>query len=374
MTPTVSIMVLPTGSNDALPQILLERNGVWQDMSPALEVRMLLSVPELRQRIDTLLVEMMSQIRSNVAPSWAAMRAACKKHYMDIVPSGVRQALQSAWADADGDPPLLRIHTHISTDWIPWEILHDGVDFLGLRFQVARLPIMSKGPDLGQPGPRRVQRIYSFLGKNVFAHLPLTQTWLNTFSFCVSPAVQLQSYPNQNGAGGVLADFPDVDHLIDAANDGDVLHITCHGGLKDKDGQLFWTLDHTSSLTFSYHINATILSDLNLANRPLVFGNACASSLPGNGQDGLTPGFGALFFAQGALAFIGTFAPITQTMGVQFAVQFYRYLLGAAGQPGVPVGRALFETKRTFSSQGENDPSYLYYTLYGPADATFEIA
>ena len=374
MPVTVSIMVTPTGSNDALPQVLLEQNGVWRDMSPPLDVRMLVSLPELRRRMDGLLMDMMAQMRINQAPSWAAMRAAFKRHYTAIIPSGVHQVLQDAAAQAGAEPPLLRIHTQSAAEWIPWELLHDGVDFLGLRFQIARLPITVKGPDLSYPNPHPVRQVYSFLGKNAF--LPalaaqLNQEWQSTFTGLLSPAVQEKRYPAQPGTAA--SDYPNVDHLLAAADNGDILHITCHGGLKDKDGQYHWTLNHESIQVYSYHINNTLLSDFNPHAAPLVFGNACISSQPADGTDGMASGFGAQFFTQGALAFIGTFAPITQPMAVRFAHQFYACLLGGSGQQPLPVGQALYQAKQYFASQNETDPSFLYYCLYGPAETAFQV-
>jgi hypothetical protein len=372
MPEIVSIMVTPTGSNDALPQVLLEQSGAWRDMSPPLDVRMLVSVPDLRQRMDGLLMDLMGQMRISQTPSWAALKAAFKRHYQDIVPSGVRQVLQDVAARAGSEPPLLRIHTFSAAEWIPWELLHDGTDFLGLRFQIVRLPVTSKGPDLSLPGPHPIRQVYSFLGKNVF--LPalsaqLNQEWQATFDGLLPAVVQQRRYPDQPAA--LANDYPNVDHLLAAAATGDILHITCHGGLKDKNGQYHWTLNHESTLTFSYHINSTLLSDFNPQASPLVFGNACISSQPGDG-DGLASGFGTQFFAQGALAFIGTFAPITQPMAVHFARQFYTLLLGGNGQPNLPVGKALLLTKRCFASQNEMDPSYLYYCMYGPAETVFQ--
>jgi CHAT domain-containing protein len=373
MANVISIMVLPTGSNEALPQILLERNGIWVDMSPALDVRMLTSVSEIRQRIDSLLVEMMSQIRGNQVPSWAALKAAFRRHYNAIVPSGVNAVLQEALQTPANETTLLRIHTHTSTEWIPWEILHDGIDFLGVRCQIARLPIVGRATQLNHPTRRQISQIYSFLGKNVFHHslaAQLNLEWKDTFVGVPQATVIQHQYPVFNGA---VANFPNVDHVVDAALDGDILHITCHGGLQDKDGQFYWTLDHNSTLTFSYHINANILSDLNLSRGPLVFGNACTSSQPGDGQGGLASGFGSQFFAQGALAFVGTFAPITQKMAVLFASRFYKFLFGIGGNGAIPVAQALFEAKKHFLDAHEIDPSYLYYCLYGPAETIFEV-
>ena len=99
-----------------------------------------------------------------------------------------------------------------------------------------------------------------------------------------------------------------------------------------------------------------------------MFGNACASNAAGN-QGGLSTGLGTSFFTQGALNFVGTFAPITKSLAIEFARQFYLRLL----QDQMPIGKALWATKKHFFDLGGNDPSYLFYCLYGPSETCFQI-
>ncbi|MFC1878608.1 CHAT domain-containing protein [Chloroflexota bacterium] len=370
MSQQVSIMVLPTGSAEALPQVLLEQAGVWRDMSPPLVTRALGSVTLIRRGIDALLTEIMQQMRGGALPAFAVLKATFRRQYNMIVPPGIQQAFQHALDDAaPGEAPLLNIHIHTSTEWIPWEILHDGTDFLGLRFRIARLPITPTGPKLDSSAPRIVDRITTLLAQNVFdapVSDQLIQSWKGTFDGFLPAAVQSVNFPSLNGAG---SNYPNVDHFMNTAVDSDIVLVTCHGGLKDDQGQYYWTLNHQSPLTFTYRINATILGDLDLANNPLVFGNACDSQAAGS--SGLSPGFGSVFFAQGALAFVGTFAPITQKMAVEFAKRFFRSLLGA---PAISISQALWEAKQYFSEQDAPDPSYLYYSLYRPAETVFRAA
>jgi hypothetical protein len=99
-----------------------------------------------------------------------------------------------------------------------------------------------------------------------------------------------------------------------------------------------------------------------------VFGNACASA----GADlAALQGFGASFMVGGALNFVGTFAPITKTMAVEFAKRFYANLFGDNVRPPLPIGEALRATKASFVAQSCTDPSYLFYCLYGPCDSTY---
>jgi hypothetical protein len=320
--------------------------------------------------VDTLLSEMARQMFSQPNLSWARLRLSMRDHTRSLLPDGLRLVLQqaSAAAQAAGETPRLHVHQPAATEWIPWEILEDGGDFLGLQFAIARLPIMPSGPTFDPSEPRRVQRIYSLLGENAFdpgAAGQLTLDWNDTFHG-LPGSVQELRYPAP-GAGG----FPSVDQFLDASTQGDIVHVTCHGDFGKNDSQLFWTLNRYSPLTFAYHITATILRDLSLPHAPLVFGNACFSGAPGDTPYGLAPGFGSICYSRGALAFLGSFAAITQSMAVRFACQFYRRLIPTDGQPGPAIGDALLETKRWFLQQADPDPSYLYYSLYGPAETRF---
>jgi hypothetical protein len=382
MAEQMHLMVLPSETNNRLPLMFLLQDGIWRDVSASVAERSFVQVPELRRRMNALLIDMMNQVQSGAQPKWTRLRAEFRQLFYEVlVPQGVRQALAQLAANAVADqPPLLMIYVHPAADWLPWEIFHDGQNFLGLRFLIARLPIIApKVPLQPQPGPRLVGRVYNFLGENVFepASAPaLTQQWSQTFDGLTAAVDELR-FPANHGAPPV---FPNLDHLMEAGLDGDILHITCHGGLRDPaNGEIYWTLNHLSTLPFDYNINESVLKNLGLFRNPLVFGNACASGQVAGDQGEILPGFGSVLFAQGVSAFIGTFAPITQTMAVRFAAQFYRTLLGAPGQagaapsPGLPVGRALYETRRHFFSNNDADPSYLFYVLYGPPETGYSL-
>ena len=383
MSKVISLMILPTGAAEASPQILLEQSGLWRDMSPSLDIRLAaVRVQTVREHMESLLGELSVQMETAAHPSFTVLKAAFKQHYRVIVPAGVHQALQSMLQEEPADePPVLRLFIHPATEWIPWELLHDGEDFLGLRFQIARLPIISKSLDHSSHEPHPLRKVYSLLGRNVFDDphaASLEQAWQQTFNGLFSANISEIRFPENLAAD---QGYPSIDQLIRAGLDGDILHITCHGGLKDRQDQLYWTLDHASPLSFNYNITPTILSDLVLPLAPLVFGNACASSQAISARPGLSPGFGTLFFSQGARAFIGTFAPITQKTAVAFARRFFQCLIPIGDTPDSPslpgsgkaVGRALLETKRHFAAQGHPDPSFLYYCLYGPAETNFIV-
>lgn len=94
---------------------------------------------------------------------------------------------------------------------------------------------------------------------------------------------------------------------------------------------------------------------------PLVFGNACRILAGGGQAPKVTRGLGISFFDRGAAAYIGTMAPIGKDMAIRFAMSFYQHLL----RDREPVGEALRLAKRDQHDLDQDDPSWLFYCLYG---------
>jgi hypothetical protein len=211
-----------------------------------------------------------------------------------------------------------------------------------------------------------VQRVYNLLANN-FLDAPQQALWANTFNG-ILPAGHETKFPPPN---------PSIDDIANARN-ADILHITCHGGLRDPTNsqEVYWTLDSNHQLPIHYEFRSSSFDNdfIGYETKPLVFGNACASTNSGGGghKNGLIPGYGASFFAKGALNFVGTFAPITKTLAVEFARLFYQNLLGAGGVAPLPIAQALWATKNHYRLTVKSpDPSYLFYCLYGPPDTIF---
>jgi len=376
MATDVTLMVLPSfagGEGAGRPQIFLEQKGIWCDLS----TRDPINLPQIQKAVDMTLKRFMKKIVLNQPVAlWPLKTLGLKTLYEKLVPRRLHDVLQAAASTAAGDDmPVLRIHTRLH--WIPWELMHDETDFLGLRFQIARLPIGPTAPDLGDDQPHTVHRIYNLLAEHLFEK-NLFNRWTTTFSGLVAHPGQEIRVPSAGGPGN---NYPTVEDL-ENAQDPDIVHITCHGGEVDReDGKVYWTLNHKHKIHENYRIkddDVATLGQMTLffANtRPLVFGNTCASvsaatGLDASSSESLDSGFGATFFAQGAVAFVGAVAPISDRLSVEFARQFYQRLLGA----GLPIGKALWATKRHFKEVGENDPSWLFYCLYGPPETRFQIA
>lgn len=359
MPEALHIMVLPTAV-DAPPQVLFDDSGIWRDTS-----RLVFdSQTKIMQRIQQRLATVMTQVArvSQPAPIDAnapGFRSLFADLYRELLPPEVRDALRTAIQSAPaGAAPQLNVYFRPGAEWVPWELLHDGEGFLGVRFAISRLPIVPEATEIRPPRNRTVSKVYSLLGKDV---LDDPAPWASTFAgFANHPGWELR-FP----ADG-QQNYPLLTQL-DEARDADILHVTCHGGLKAPDTDYFWSLDDKNPLFFDYRITPDTARTVNLTARPLVFGNACASA---NALDlqGLL-GFGPSFMIGGALNFVGTFAPVTKTMAVSFARRFYTNLFGSPPQPGLPISEALRATKQAMANA--TDPSYLFYCLYGPPDSTY---
>jgi len=367
MAEPLQIMVLPTTVDDGPPQVLFDDGGIWRDSAPV-------SIPEtqtnLRLRVETFLSGVMRQVdKAPPTPSLAhsvAFRSQFADLYRKLLPPEVRDVLKAAAAQPGPARPNLNVYFRAGAEWIPWELLHDGNDYLGVQFAIARLPIVAQATEIRPPRANKVRKVYSLLAQHVLDPAQ-TAAWESTFSG-FSPAPDWENRFPFNGTGN----FPTLTQL-DEARDADILHVTCHGGLKDPgQSDFFWTLDHKNPQFFDYRITPSIAKDAKLAARPLVFGNACAS-INAQGVDLISlQGFGASFMVGGALNFVGTLAPITKTMAIAFARRFYFNLFTSAAPGGTPIAEALRVTKATFAREKNADPSYLFYCLYGPPDSTFK--
>ena len=368
---TVQLMVLPPVLAGGPPQLFLDSGGIWRDATP-LGVAAAAAYTDMRQSIEHHLAKLMARVGAIPAEKIdprknLGFNTPFRNLFSELLPPEVRDELNNAAEAAapPADPPLLNIFLGAGTDWIPWELLHDGKSFLGLRFAIARLPIVRQATEVRGPRARVVNSVYNLLARDVLSNGNIGD-WEKTFEAYGKTPTWQHRFPTKNGD----ENYPTLNQL-DEAKQADIVHLTCHGGLRD-DTEYFWTLDHQNPQWYNYRITSALARSTPLLNRPLVFGNACASTATQAKDLGVLHGFGASFMIAGALNFVGTFAPITRTTGVTFAKRFYEQLFGSADVAARPIGQALCTTKRSF--EDHEDPSYLFYCLYGPPDSTYAPA
>jgi hypothetical protein len=278
-----------------------------------------------------------------------------------LVPDQLARKLAAEAAAAPDDPPVLRLHIAPQLDLFPWELMHDGTDFLGLRYRIARLPLVFGGPKPTNGTPRLVQSVVSLLGENVLQAAERVE-WQGTFTGLVN-AAGLKQRPQTD-------DWPTLSALRDTP--ADVLYLVCHGLRSDK-GEVFWSLNDNRPMSPTLTIRPAQAQILNLRPRePLVFANAChplAGSSAATTSDIASAGFGFQFFSFGACAFVGSIAPISKRVALPFARTFFQNLLDRS----LTISDALLTTKRSFFEQADPDPSYLFYALYGDPNIVFAI-
>lgn len=356
MTAQLSLMVTPTkldNNEEGPPQFYVLGNAVWRDVPVAggalgrpSEIRALMD-----QRLTTIML--------NPAGSRPALVTQFREFWSNWVPESVQRDV-AALARTDDDPPCLVIYVHPTLEWIPWELMHDGTDFLGLRYVIARLPIVRRGPS-SMAETRVVRRVCTFLGEHLMDEEQQAE-WERTFDGLPN-GVTVDRFPT-NGV------WPTADQVAQEAG-ADILHITCHGGVQDDTFNTVWTLN-AQGQSYVYGLGMPGVEQMEFGGQggPLVFGNACQGAAGAITATGLVPGLAYSFFNNGATAFIGTFAPISKTMALQFATTFYGHLL----RNRLGIGRALLRTKSDFKAAEEQDPSWLFYCLYGAPGTRFEVA
>lgn len=252
----------------------------------------------------------------------------------------------------------LRIPLILSTNdpAIPWELLHDGQEFLALRQPLARR-LVGRLPHPGTLGPFSKSPAFLFIA-NPMEDLPESK----------AEALYLIEALTQHGIRcdllqGSRATYINVQ---DALRSGryTVIHYTGHAffdprqpersGLRLAEGRV---------------LPANQIERL-LQGHPLVFLNACSSGREGaQGIDERLPvsyigsyaeGLASAFILGGALAFIGTLWPVFDEGSRQFALHFYQRLLD-----GWDIGEALRHTRNILHAQRPTDVTWISFILYG---------
>lgn len=366
MARDIDLMVLPSRIPEDPPRFLLAADGLWRDLGSATKLE---DLSKLQTKIDEQFRSDMDTLDPSVGGQ-IATGGYFSLVYDPLVPESLQRLLKATQPDHAGDaPPVLRIHTDPSLDWIPWEIAHDGDEYLGLRFRIARLPIVPLGRDSQAPrDPWRVAQIYNFLGEFVL-DAGLVSKWEQTFPVIGAAGVNEKRLPD-----AVAQRFPRVGDVEAAAVDASIVHFTCHGGLKDAgtEGGSFWTLNHKQPANPQFKIHAPIVRALKTKlpkTQPLIFGNACGSSGQAAGSGGLVNTFGSLFVQAGASGFVGSFAPIAKDRAIEFAQTFYKYLL----VDGDPIATAMWRSKQHFKDTAPQDPSALFYCQYGMPGSRYAV-
>jgi CHAT domain-containing protein len=262
--------------------------------------------------------------------------------YRTLVPPRLREKLRAVTG------PLL-----ISTSLygLPWEVLHDEQEFWGLRYALGKRLVLDRPMLSGPPARLRPRPRVLVIGSDPRGDLPFVRHEVEEICETLEGSADLVCVVDR------LASFETVSAYL---GDGfDVVHYCGHVITGPQTGPALLLADERP-LT-------TAVIEANVARRPLVFLNACASA-----RDSHAPSSGAweatvssvanAFLFGGAVAVVGTLADVSDRHAARLAVAFYRRVLESA-----PIGEALraarFECRQAPESAGS--PTWLSFVLYG---------
>lgn len=254
--------------------------------------------------------------------------------------------------------PGLSVRFSTTEEWIPWELMHDGHNFLGDKFILVRYPRMKRGTRYRvrstntQQDLKRIRKIVNVVGGNIRPTTYANRAY-NLFHYLPDSIVKSIREESKSILGAALAE-------------ADILHFTCHGHFRP-----FHLLQIFSG---SLPVDNLCIHDVRgLALKPgsFVFANACASNAPVQAFSEFTS-FGLEFYLQGADIFIGTLGIIPTEYAITFAEDVYRELL-LQENGRITVGQAIANAKQR-ARDSRNNFFWLLYCMYGNPDCYFEPA
>jgi predicted ATPase len=235
---------------------------------------------------------------------------------------------------------------------VPWELCHDGRDFLATKFRLGRQVVTSRRIPESGPGREPRERLRVLLVADPTETLPQA----------VEEAEQLCSLLDRLPAVDVtLLGGKSVRRLplLAALQEHDVVHFAGHSHY-----------DAATPARSGWRLAEGMLTAADLAKlRPppiLVFSNSCeAGTSPawegGYGYEGHAFGIGSAFLLAGASNYVGTFWVVHDEESVLFATTCYRALA-----TGASIGEALLDARHAIIAQrGWQGLTWASYLLYG---------
>ena len=262
--------------------------------------------------------------------------------YRTLVPPRLREKLRTVTG------PLL-----ISTSLygLPWELLHDGEEFWGLRYGLGKRLVLDR-PLLAGATPRMRARPRALvIGSDPRGDLPFVRQEVEGICETLEPFADIVCVVDR------LASFETVAAYL--GEGFDLIHYCGHIVTGADTGPALLLADGRP-------LSPAVIEP-NVAGRPLVFLNACASARerqgPPSGEwEATVSSVAYAFLFGGAVAVVGTLADVSDRHAATLAEAFYRRVL----EP-TPIGEALraarAECRRNPESAGS--PTWLSFVLYG---------
>lgn len=234
---------------------------------------------------------------------------------------------------------------------VPWELCHDGTEFLASRFQVGRQVITGRALPPAEDGAPRGDRLRVLLVADP------TETLSQVTTEAERLCELLDGAPNVEVTlmgGRSVRRVP----LLAALGEHDVVHFAGHS---------HYDAEHPERSGWRLHegiLTAEELSRLRPAPA-LVFSNSCEAGATAEwsraaGFDRRAFGLGSAFLFAGVRNYIGTFWVVHDDESADFATACYR-ALASGGSLGAALHTARENAKAAYGTRGLTWASYLLY-------------
>ncbi|MEZ4661749.1 MAG: CHAT domain-containing protein [Caldilineaceae bacterium] len=259
--------------------------------------------------------------------------------FSQLIPPPIQQQIRTLESGS-----VLHIVTNDAN--LPWELLHDGDDFLALKHVAARLPILVRARSeykLARPNAKAS----CLLLCNPTGDLSATEDEITAIEDTLYAAKERVRYLTLYGAN---ISTIQLQNLL-AAGSYDLIHYAGHA-----------TPDALHLADGHFSIEEIRVA---LPNHPIVVLNACATgrTQAGANMADITSGaqtLAAAFIEAGAPAVIGMLWPVLDETSRHFAEVLYRHLVN-----GHPVGQALWQSRLELHRRDPNGIGWMAPVLYG---------
>jgi len=247
---------------------------------------------------------------------------------------------------------------------LPWELMHDGDDFLCVKRAFARMPIGAVFPRRTRPPRVRDRTPWRVLLIHSDPHYADPTRRLAAAEREIDAiAERLTALVPAENIRILRPPAADVDTLTRhlSSGDYDVIHYAGHAGFDPTDSTLSHLVLHEGREFSADRIQKV------LEGRPVVFLNACDTSRTRNAEE--TAGVGIVARAQGlasafvyggAHACVGSLWPVFDDTARDFAVSFYDLLFHRHR-----VGQALAQARQQSRALNRDRLTWASYALYG---------
>ena len=313
---------------------------------PYAEVRVHAEILDALAARIRLLVEAMGEARAAKGPTSKVTRtdpliASCQGLFNEILP--IRQQEIRFIRDPLCDlKTALLIATNVPE--VPWELLHNGTDFLGLRYEMGR-SLRARGPEW-RPG-QRDGNWQCLIIANPTEDLPTA---------AVEAAAVKESLEGKGIAcdylAGKDASFENVLHHLNSGH-YDIIHYSGHIGREEESREFGFLLNNSRFFTASSirtHVHTPAIAFLNGCNSGAVV-------------QGLTEAF----LSTGAQMVVGSLFNTPSRGAAAFAKRFYSDFLR-----GMPAGEAMRQARLHVKDMENCGHSWACFVMYG--DPRFSLS